>query len=60
MTLGNKEAGSNMQILVADDHQLFLDGIWHILKKLDIVVDITEATNAERAIKILEQVNLLI
>jgi len=43
-----------MHVLVADDHQLFLDGIRHILKKLDDVVDITEATHAEQAINILE------
>lgn len=43
-----------MQVLVADDHQLFLDGIRHILKKLDTAVDITETTQAERAIEILE------
>lgn len=43
-----------MNILVADDHQLFLDGIRHILKKLDTVVDITETTDAARAIEILE------
>ena len=43
-----------MQVLVADDHQLFLDGIRHILKKLDTVVDITETTSAEKAIEILE------
>lgn len=43
-----------MQVLVADDHQLFLDGIQHILRKLDTVVDIIETTQAERAIEILE------
>ena len=43
-----------MQVLVADDHQLFLDGIQHILKKLDTVVDVTETTQAEQAIEILE------
>lgn len=43
-----------MQVLAADDHQLFLDGIRHILKKLDTVVDITETTQAEKAIEILE------
>ena len=43
-----------MNILVADDHQLFLDGIRHILKKLDTVVDITETTDAAQAIEILE------
>ena len=43
-----------MQVLFADDHQLFIDGIRHILKKLDAVVDITETTQAERAIEILE------
>lgn len=43
-----------MQVLVADDHQLFLDGIQHILKKLDTDVEVTESTSAERAIEILE------
>lgn len=43
-----------MQVLVADDHQLFLDGIQHILKKLDADVEVTESTSAERAIEILE------
>jgi len=51
---GSKSRGENMRVLVADDHQLFLDGIRHILKKLDEVVDITEATHAEQAINILE------
>lgn len=43
-----------MQILVADDHQLFLDGIGHILNKLDADVVITESTRADEAIEILE------
>lgn len=43
-----------MQILVADDHQLFIDGIRHILAKLDTDVAITESNNAARAIEILE------
>lgn len=43
-----------MHVLVADDHQLFIDGVRHILKKLDAVVDITETTFAEKAIDILE------
>lgn len=46
-----------MNILVADDHQLFLDGMRHILNKLDTVVDITETTQAEQAIKIMESGN---
>jgi len=43
-----------MRILVVDDHQLFLDGIRHILNKLDAVVEITESTRAGQAIEILE------
>jgi len=43
-----------MRILVADDHQLFIDGIRHILIKLDAVVEITEANRVEQAIEILE------
>lgn len=43
-----------MRILVADDHQLFLDGIRHILNKLDAAVVVTEVTRAEQAIEILE------
>ena len=39
-----------MHILVADDHQLFLDGIHHILVKLAADVMVTEATTAEQAI----------
>lgn len=43
-----------MNILVADDHQLFLDGIHHILNKLDANIVLTEAVRAEQAIEILE------
>lgn len=43
-----------MKILVADDHQLFIDGMRHILVKLDDVVEITESTRAGPAIEILE------
>jgi DNA-binding NarL/FixJ family response regulator len=43
-----------MHILVADDHQLFLDGIRHILAKLGTDVTITEATRAEQAIEQME------
>lgn len=43
-----------MHILVADDHQLFIDGIRHILAKLGTDVTITEATRAEQAISHME------
>lgn len=43
-----------MKILVADDHQLFIDGIRHILVKIDDEVEITESTRAAQAIEILE------
>lgn len=43
-----------MQVLVTDDHQLFLDGVRLILKKLDSNVTVTESTSAERTIEILE------
>ena len=43
-----------MNILVADDHQLFLDGMRLILNKLDDSVSITESNSAEQAIEILE------
>jgi DNA-binding NarL/FixJ family response regulator len=43
-----------VRILVADDHQLFLDGIRHILKQLDLHVDIVESTRASQAIEILD------
>jgi len=43
-----------MKILVADDHQLFIDGIRLILDKLDSDVTIIESTTAEQAIEIIE------
>lgn len=43
-----------MQILVVDDHQLFIDGVRHILEKLDEQVLITEANRAQEAIELLE------
>lgn len=43
-----------MDILVADDHQLFIDGIRHILYKLDSNVTVTESNSAEQAIEIIE------
>jgi DNA-binding NarL/FixJ family response regulator len=43
-----------MHILVADDHQLFLDGIRHILAKLGTNVTVTEASCAEQAIAHME------
>lgn len=43
-----------MDILVVDDHQLFIDGIRYLLNDLDTNVAITEATNAEQAINILD------
>lgn len=43
-----------MRVLIADDHQLFIDGIRHILNKLDTVMEITETNRAGQAIEILE------
>jgi len=43
-----------MRVLVVDDHQLFLDGIRHILEKLDKEMQITEANSVEKAIQALE------
>lgn len=43
-----------MHILVADDHQLFLDGVRHILARLGTNVTITEANRAEQAIAQIE------
>lgn len=43
-----------MQVLIADDHQLFIDGIRHILIKLGTEVVITEANRVGQAIDILE------
>jgi len=43
-----------MKILIADGHQLFIDGIWHILQQLDGNPVITEANRAQEAIEQLE------
>lgn len=43
-----------MKILVVDDHQLFIDGIWHVLQQMHPQPDITEASCAEQAIAQLE------
>lgn len=43
-----------MRILVVDDHQLFIDGVRHILEKLDDQALITEANRALEAIELLE------
>jgi DNA-binding NarL/FixJ family response regulator len=43
-----------MRILVVDDHQLFIDGVRHILERLDDQVVITEANRTQEAIEILE------
>ncbi len=43
-----------MNILITDDHQLFLDGIQHILKNLDSSINIITTTYADEAITILE------
>lgn len=39
-----------MHILVVDDHQLFLDGIRHILEKLETDTTVTEANTVEAAL----------
>ena len=38
-----------MRILVVDDHQLFIDGIRHIITSLDKDIEILEATSADHA-----------
>ncbi|WP_101674939.1 response regulator [Alloalcanivorax mobilis] len=43
-----------MHVLVVDDHQLFLDGIRHLLMRLEQTVRITEATQADAAMRALE------
>jgi len=43
-----------MRILIIDDHQLFIDGIRHIVKLLDDDVDILEANSAGDAIQYME------
>ncbi len=44
----------NMHILVVDDHQLFLDGIRHLLEKLEPGTTITEANTVESALDALD------
>ena len=43
-----------MRMLIVDDHQLFIDGIRHVLTRLDDASDIREATTSSSAIRILE------
>lgn len=43
-----------MHILVVDDHQLFLDGIRHILEKLETGTRVKEANTVEAALEALD------
>lgn len=43
-----------MNILVVDDHQLFIDGLHLLLKELCDSVEVTQATRADQAIILLE------
>ncbi len=43
-----------MRVLITDDHQLFIDGMRHILHELDSEAVVSESTSAEQAIEILE------
>ncbi len=43
-----------MKILIVDDHQLFIDGIRHVLEKITENTDISAANSAEDAIALLE------
>jgi DNA-binding NarL/FixJ family response regulator len=43
-----------MRVLITDDHQLFIDGMRHILQELDVNVVVSESSSAEQAIEILE------
>lgn len=45
---------TSLKLLIADDHELFVDGMRHILKKLADTIDITTANNAEDTIALLE------
>lgn len=45
-----------MRILIIDDHQLFIDGIRHIVSSLDDDVDIIEANSASDAIHYMESI----
>lgn len=42
-----------MRVLIVDDHQLFIDGLKHIVKLLDEDTEILEANSAEQAEKFL-------
>ena len=44
-----------MRILIVDDHQLFIDGVRHILEKLDDDVEIIEANSADDAVRYIDQ-----
>ena len=44
-----------MRILVVDDHQLFIDGIRHIITSLDEDTEILEATSADQALRLLRE-----
>ena len=43
-----------LKILIVDDHDLFVDGMCHILKKLADTLEITRSNNAEKTIELLE------
>ena len=44
----------NIRVLIVDDHQLFIDGIRHILKTLDDHVDIIESNSVDDAIQYID------
>jgi DNA-binding NarL/FixJ family response regulator len=44
-----------MKILLVDDHALFIEGLRHVLKALGSPVEIVEAVDARRALKILHE-----
>lgn len=46
-----------MRILIIDDHQLFIDGIRHIVQLLDDEVEVIEANSAGDAIKYIETIS---
>lgn len=45
---------TELKILIVDDHELFVDGMCHILKKLADTIEITRTNNAEKTIALLE------
>ncbi|MGH1543767.1 MAG: response regulator [Arenicella sp.] len=44
-----------MKILIIDDHKLFLEGVRYVLSGLDADAEVEEATNANRALQLIDR-----